>query len=159
MNFKPILMIHNITEDIFLLPLENYILTFDDGLLNHYIYCDNFKKINTEKIYFIPTGTTELTIEQIKYISSDPLTTIGGHSHLHKSLTLFETLDLKIKHIKHDTELMIDWFRQNLNEVPNKFCYPFNDDCNGIYTVIIKNYGFNSLYGRERIPVETLLHN
>lgn len=152
-------MIHDITEDIFSLPLENYILTFDDGLTKHYTYYDNFKKINTEKIYFIPTGITELTIEQIKCISNDPLTTIGGHSHLHKSLKLFETLDLKIKHIMSDTELMINWFEQNLNEIPDKFCYPFNDDCNGIYTAIVRKYGFTKLYGRERIPVETLLHN
>jgi hypothetical protein len=53
---KPILMIHEIRDWMFDLPLHNYVLTFDDGLYSQYYFLDKFKTIDTEKIFFISTG-------------------------------------------------------------------------------------------------------
>ena len=53
---KDVLMIHEVTEEILSLPLENYILTFDDGLYSQFYYWDEIRRLNTEKIFFISTG-------------------------------------------------------------------------------------------------------
>ena len=42
---KPVLMIHSIRPEYFELPLENYILTFDDGLYSQYHYYNKFKEM------------------------------------------------------------------------------------------------------------------
>jgi hypothetical protein len=181
---KPVLMIHEIDERVFSLPLEKYILTFDDGLYSQFYYFDRFKSIPTEKIYFIssgiicdgvqstdfPTcreahqkafvGNTEdyMTVAQIKELMADPLVTIGGHSHTHNRLGSYTKLVERIKHIKDDTELMLEWFKANLGVTPTKFCFPYNDDYQGIYQSLLKIYGFTGFYGRERTPIEMLLH-
>jgi hypothetical protein len=181
---KPVLMIHEIKEAMFSLPLENYTLTFDDGLYSQFYYFDKFKSIPTEKIYFIssgivcngkqsvefPTcvdahkkafeGNTEdyMTLAQIKELMQDPLVSIGGHSHSHRRLDSYSKIVERLQYLKQDTETMISWFEENLGFVPKQFCFPYNNDYQGMYSGILKHYGFNELYGRERIPVETLLH-
>jgi len=183
-NMKPILMLHELTEAYFDAPLENYILTFDDGLYSQYHFWDRLKAINTKKIFFISSGIictgaqapdtvactvahqkarqgnfeNFLTIDQIKTIQADPNTIIGGHSHSHREFSEFSTLAEKVEHIKHDTDLMINWFSATLNQFPSYFCFPYNNDLNGIYTALLKNRGITKFYGSERIPVETLLH-
>jgi peptidoglycan/xylan/chitin deacetylase (PgdA/CDA1 family) len=182
---KPILMIHEVTDDIFKLNLERYTLTFDDGLYSQFYYYDKFQNIKTEKIYFISTnnicsqtqslnfppcriahekaskGNKEdyMTIDQIKYLSKQKDVFIGGHSHDHVNLNSLSTFKEKIKHIKMDTVLMMDWFDTVLNYKPTKFCYPFNDDFRGFYKFLIDPYEFTEYFSHERIPVETLLHN
>ena len=52
---------------------------------------------------------------------------------------------------------MVDWFENNLNQRPEHFCFPYNDDLNGIYAAMLKEYGITKLYGSERIAVESLL--
>jgi hypothetical protein len=185
MPTKPVLMIHEVRETMFSLPLDQYILTFDDGLYSQYYYFDKFKSIPTEKIYFISSniictgtqsmefpmcqeahkkafaGNTEdyMTLDQIKELMQDPFVSIGGHSHSHKRLDNYSKIVERIQHIKSDTEAMIEWFEENLGFIPKQFCYPYNNDCQGVYSGILKHYGFTDLYGRERIPVETLLQN
>lgn len=180
---KPVLMIHEIRESIFDLPLENYILTFDDGLYSQYYYYPQFKNIPTEKIYFIssnilctgsqstafPTcveahkkaflGNFEdyMTVDQVKELAQDPLVSIGGHGHQHTRLNHFSKLTEIIQYISKDTETMIEWFDTNLKTKPTKFCYPYNEDRDGLYPGLLKLFGFTEFYGRERIPVETLL--
>ena len=177
-------MIHEVTEKLFDLPLEDYILTFDDGLYSQYYYFDKLRLIPTEKIFFISSniicngpqsmefpacrvahnkaflGNTEdyMTVEQIKELMSDPLTSIGGHSHTHTRLTTYTKLIEKLQHIKQDTDLMLAWFRNTLNFSPTKFCFPYNENYQGIYSSILKRYGFTEFYGQERKPVETLLN-
>jgi len=51
MTNKKVLMIHEVTENLFNLPLENYILTFDDGLYSQYYHFKHFESIDTEKIF------------------------------------------------------------------------------------------------------------
>lgn len=183
---KPVLMIHEVDERIFELPLEDYILTFDDGLYTQYKYHKRFAEIDTQKIYFISTGiicrgkqSTQyircdqahqlakykddfryyMTYDQIKEVAQDDNTFIGGHSHAHHDLTEFSSLKQKVDHIQRDTMYMVNWFLTNLGYIPTKFCYPYNEDMDGLYGALLKKYGITELYGRERIPVETLLHN
>ena len=98
-----------------------------------------------------------MTVAQIKELMADPLVTIGGHSHTHNRLGSYTKLVERIKNIKDDTELMVEWFNDNLGFTPTKFCFPYNDDYQGIYQSLLKIYGFTEFYGRERTPVETLL--
>ena len=53
---KPILMIHEFKDTFLNLPLEDYILTFDDGLYTQYKFFNEIKKIKTEKYFFISSG-------------------------------------------------------------------------------------------------------
>ena len=98
-----------------------------------------------------------LTLEQIKELMQDPLVTIGGHSHEHAKFGYFDKLTEKIKHISNDTSQMLDWFIINLGVKPTTFCFPYNDNLDGIYRGMLKNMGFTRFYGKERIPVEHLL--
>lgn len=174
---KPVLMIHEIKPDIFNLKLEDYILTFDDGLYSQYYYRKEFQAIPTQKIYFISSGIVSkgqqsktfptceeahkkafqgnyedyMTIDQILELQSDPNTYIGAHSHFHTDLRNFSLIDT-LDHIKKDTDLMMNWFAVNLNMQPTRFCYPYNYDAKGIYTEYLKRYGFSKFYGNERIP-------
>jgi hypothetical protein len=181
-KIKPVLMIHEVREWMFDLPLEEYTLTFDDGLYSQYAYFERFKQIPTEKIYFISsnivcTGTQSadfpacrdahqkafignkedyMTLDQIKELMEDPLVSIGGHSHDHKRLDNYNKIIEKLQHIKYDTELMLEWFNTNLKLQPIHFCYPYNDDYSGLYPAVLKQYNFTKFYGSERIAIETL---
>lgn len=159
---KPVLMIHQITEAMLELPLDSYILTFDDGTIDHYTYYSFFKNLNTEKIYFISTNNIGkdgyMSLSHIKEMLECPLTSFGGHSHIHKNLIGLSLLE-STKHIDNDTKDMLNWFNNNLGFSPTKFCYPFNNDLKGIYTGMLKKHGINEFYGSERIPIETLLQN
>jgi len=179
---KPVLMIHEIKEEFFDLPLENYILTFDDGLYSQYHYYPRFKEIPTEKIYFISSGiicngsqSTEfpachiahdkafqgnfedyMTLDQIKELMKDPLVSIGGHSHVHKNLKELTKVTHRAMHIMDDTKLMMNWFKENLNFTPTKFCFPYNDDNDGFYVPVLKSVGFTEFYGKERLAIENV---
>jgi peptidoglycan/xylan/chitin deacetylase (PgdA/CDA1 family) len=182
---KPVLTIHEMHDKILLLPLENYILTFDDGLYSQYFYYDKIKHIPTEKIFFISSGiicegtqSTEfpsceiahkkafagnyedyMTVDQIKELMQDPLVTIGGHSHLHQSLNLLTSKTDKIKHIISDTKKMLEWFHRSLTTQPTSFCFPYNDNCNGLYQRLLATEGFTNFYGNERIDIQNLYSN
>lgn len=180
---KPVLMIHEVYEEIFNLPLEDYILTFDDGLYTQYQYTDRFAALNTEKIYFISSnivcsdtqstdfitcslahnkvfesGNREnyMTLEQIRELSKLPRVTIGGHSHNHVNMVSY-SLSAKVQHIRQDTIDMIAWFEKNLDRRPEHFCFPYNNGLGGLYGALLKEYGIIYTYGSERIAVETLL--
>ena len=53
---KPILMIHEFSDFMMDLPLEDYVLTFDDGLYTQYTHFEKIRQIDTDKIFFISTG-------------------------------------------------------------------------------------------------------
>jgi Polysaccharide deacetylase len=152
---KPVLMIHEIRESLFDLPLKDYVLTFDDGLYNQYENFHRFKDIDTTKIFFISSGKIGqdgyMTLAQVKELMSYKDVYIGGHSHNHLHPSQFDKLIEKIEHIRIDTKTMLDWFESNLGFIPTKFCYPFNEDYDAVYTAILKKIGFTEFYGRERI--------
>ena len=183
MEQKPVLMIHEVDERLFELPLADYVLTFDDGLYSQYHYFQRINEIDTQKIFFISTniicigdqsteyisskhahdkyfetGNAEnfMTLAQIKELMGHPQVIIGGHSHNHtdiRNMKLVERLTL----IRKDTELMVTWFETNLGFRPRHFCFPYNNNSDGLYNAALKEYGIVKCHGRERIPVETLL--
>lgn len=183
MQTKNVLMIHEARAEFAQLPLEDYLLTFDDGLYSQYVFYNEIKHINTPKIFFVSSGiicadnqSTEfitcrdahqkafngnyenyMTVEQIKYMMQDPLVSIGAHSHSHTRLNKFSTLAEKVAYIKSDAEKTVAWFEQNLGFAPTKFCFPYNEDLDGLYKGLLTKYGFTEFYGSGRIPVETLL--
>ena len=168
-------MLHEIEDNMFDYPLQDYILTFDDGLYTQYIHFDKIKKIDTEKIFFINTGivASEQTDQsdeyikchlahnklfktgdlshymnwsQIQEIGRDPQCEIGAHSHMHVRHTGFNTI--------RDTKLMMKCFSdKNFN--PERFCFPYNDD-NEVYKCILRQHGFTKFYGMNRVDIHDL---
>lgn len=179
---KPVLMIHEFRAEFFSLPLDQYTLTFDDGLYSQFYYWPALRELQTEKVFFISSGivcdthqsTTFLscneahvqarrgnfeqymTVDQIEELMEDPLVTIGGHSHSHTRLDGM-TLTEKVHHMMRDTTQMLSWFDDTLRFRPTSFCYPYNDDVSKMYPAVLKRFGFNKFYGRERTPIEALL--
>ena len=172
---KPVLMIHEVTDWMFDLPLEDYTLTFDDGLYTQYLYLDKIKEINTEKIFFISTGIVAdekayqcknfincynaheyflntgdakhyMNWSQIKDIHKTDKCMIGGHSHNHNHID--------IKNIIKDTRLMMTAFHKQ-NIAPIDFCFPFNEEHN-IYKAHLRNTGFRNFYGNDRVDIDEL---
>lgn len=179
---KPVLMIHEVQDWMLELPLEKYVLTFDDGLYSQYKYIDQINQFDTEKIFFISsnivcngTQKTEtiscevahqhffedgdnssyMTIEQIKHLLTIKNVQIGAHSHGHGDYTNMSLVE-RTKLLIQDTETMMEWFDNKLNYKPTSFCFPYNKDYGGIYAAVLKRYGFKNFYGQERIPIETL---
>jgi len=176
-------MIHEIREEMFDLPLEDYILTFDDGLYSQYYYYPRFRDINTEKIYFISSNivcsgpqSTEfptcrvahtkarqgvfedyMTLAQIKELAKDPLVTIGGHGHNHVDLSETDKLIDRVKIVSNDLRSMMAWFAFHLGRIPDSFCYPYNNDLQGMYRALLIRNGFSKFYGSERVAIESLL--
>ncbi|UCF91411.1 MAG: hypothetical protein JSW39_24580, partial [Desulfobacterales bacterium] len=52
----PTLMIHDIRKEYFSLPLNDYELTFDDGLYSQYYYYPLLSQHPSELLYFITTA-------------------------------------------------------------------------------------------------------
>jgi hypothetical protein len=174
---KPVLMLHEVNERILTLPLERYILTFDDGLYTQYTHLDTLLKIDTLKLFFISTGivATEFTKqdpsfitckdahklfketgdlshymnwEQIQHISKQSKCILGAHSHMH---------GLDDSNIVCDTRLMMKtWEEKNLSV--DTFCFPYNKST-PIYELLLRTRGFKSFYGDGRIDVDELITN
>lgn len=182
MNNKKTLMIHEIRDWMFDLQLEDYILTFDDGLFSQYYYLEEFKKINTPKIFFVSSNiicpedieqnldfphcdeahedffsngnaSNYMKWSQVKKISKTPLCTIGGHSHNHNIYKNLKIQEL-YKNILEDTEKMVHEFKKNEIELFD-FCFPYNNQYT-LYAEILKKFNIHNHYGKERIAIESL---
>jgi len=175
---KPILMIHEFKEDFLDLPLEDYTLTFDDGLYTQYKFINEIKKINTRKFFFISSNiicpenidqndnfiksidahkkafagnyTNYMKWSQIKIIDKINDCYIGCHSHFHKLKTAS-----CVECIILDNRLMLHDFIKNLGYVPREFCFPYNYQTS-LYKEILSLKGFRNFYGRERIDISIL---
>lgn len=180
---KPILMIHDMREEFFNLPLSDYILTFDDGLFSQWFYLDQLNDIDTDKYFFISTkfissgkqslefpcsvtahqkarsGNCEdfMTVEQIRQIHHTRRCYIGGHGHTHVRLRELPRLTDKIKCIAEDTKQMLSVFDSLIGIRPTTFCFPYNDDIDGMYPAIVRKFGISTFFGRERIAIESLI--
>lgn len=181
---KEVLEIHQVDDRLFDLELENYILTFDDGLYTQYKYINELAKINTRKIFFISTDIvcpsaclqnreyiqcdaahehffrTDLaehymTWDQIREISKIQNCEIGGHSHFHKDI---ETIEPKNKRsfLSRDTKFMREAFRNELGYIPKSFCFPYNYT-EVLYNCILQRAGFVDFFGVGRLGVDSLL--
>jgi len=165
---KPTLMIHDFKREYLDLPLEDYKLTFDDGLVSPLSYWHKINKLKTQKIFFIPTLAIGngiegkpveqfMNLEQIKFLDSHGDVTIGGHSHAHRRLDTHNSFIEAVDFIGDDTKEMCEWFKENLGYSPAHFCFPYNES-NGIYEAILRQqYHIPFIYGAERIDIEDLL--
>lgn len=180
---KPVLMIHEIHPEIFDLPLEKYILTFDDALYGQYLHLEEFKKVPTQKIYFVSTGIVcpedqsqsnefiscqeahrrffetgntshYMKWSQILEISQTENCEIGGHSHMHLRHD-GKGLKTIYEDIRQDTEAMFSAFNERGIDI-ECFCFPYNKKY-FLYEEQIKKRGISRIYGDERIRVEDLL--
>ena len=177
-------MIHEIKEEYFSLPLEDYILTFDDGLYSQFYYLRDFEKIKTDKIFFISTGIicdgvqssnfvpcyeahrkffeekkTEdyMTVDQILTLKRTPYCEIGGHGHDHLDFRdSRDNIVNTLMRLKRDTENMQSFFSKELKIRPSKFCFPYNKEIYG-YQRMLRSNGYKDFFGSERIDIETLL--
>jgi hypothetical protein len=179
---KPVMMIHEVREWMFNLPLKDYTLTFDDGLFSQYYFLERFKAIDTDKIFFISTnivcpeditqsqefprcdeaheeffsnGNLEhyMKWSQIKEIAKTPGCFIGGHSHNHNIYKKIGIRELYAELIA-DTELMLEAFQKNQVRI-DKFCYPYNEEY-VLYNTILRKNGITDIYGKDRIAIEAL---
>ena len=179
---KPVLMIHELRDWMFELPLDKYILTFDDGLFSQYHYLKKLQEIDTQKIFFITTniicaenevqnmafpGCNEahedffsngnvknyMKWSQVKEIYHSPNCIIGGHSHNHNIYKNF-TIQKLYQELLIDTKDMLDAFNRNDIRI-NSFCYPYNEQY-VLYESILKKNGITDIYGKERIAIEEL---
>ena len=177
---KPILMIHEFKEDFLNLNLEDYILTFDDGLYTQYLFLEDILKIKTEKYFFISSGivceedkkqdntfitcynahkkafknnfTNYMKWSQINEINQTENCFIGCHSHFHmrKTAGCVECIIL-------DNHNMIKEFNKNLKNLPDSFCFPYNYET-PLYKEILIKKGFTNFFGKERINIEDILN-
>ena len=175
---KPILMIHEFKEDFLNLPLEDYVLTFDDGLYTQYLFLDKLLKIDTEKYFFISSGivcpedqiqdssfitcvdahknsykgiyNNYMKWSQIKNINEQDNCVVGCHSHFHMK----KTPDC-VECIIADNRYMLNDFNKHLGKIPDIFCFPFNKET-GLYKEILTKRGFNKFYGEGRIDINEL---
>jgi len=182
MTKKPVLMIHKISDWMFKLPLEDYVLTFDDGLYNQFFYLEKLKQIKTEKIFFISTAIIcpdeqeqladfpesscahetyfkqgdkrhFMKWSQIEEIIRTPDCFIGGHSHSHNKINTRSLTEL-YQLLSTDTESMMAQFEKK-NISVNRFCFPYNEQ-HLLYKEILIKKGFTEFYGSERMAVESL---
>lgn len=184
MKEKKVLMIHEFKKEMLDLNLEDYILTFDDGLYTQYLFLEELKQIDTKKIFFISTDiicpeneqqigdfitcreahqnyfTKNKTAyymkwSQIKEINEDQNCIIGGHSHFHKNLKDVNAIKELFDHLTHDTEIMLKNFQENSIKIED-FCFPYNYEA-PLYRAILEKSGIENFYGKERIAIEDLL--
>lgn len=150
------LMIHEMNKDTI---IPKGLCTFDDGLYSQYKYG---RTLPNDKIYFICPkfiidGRNDLkqkcmSVYDIRKLI-DMGIEIGAHSYYHTKLEVFPDLKYQLYHIQRDTESMMNWFKDSLGIVPTKFCFPYNNDLNGIYKAALSKYNFTDFYGSSRVDI------
>jgi peptidoglycan/xylan/chitin deacetylase (PgdA/CDA1 family) len=181
---KQTLMIHGFKEKYWSIPLQEYNLSFDDGLYSPFLFLSRLLELNTPLIFSVSTSIicqegieqSEEIIDshhahkkafggnfenymkwsQIEEIGRHPLCTIAGHGHSHIDVSK-TTLYERISLIKNDTEGMLDRFQSMLGYIPNTFCFPYNYE-DIVYKILMRdNYGFSHFLGKERIDIDTMI--
>ncbi len=171
-------MIHEFKERYLDLDLEQYILTFDDGLYSQYAHIHELQQLDTQKIFFISSEIVcpeeaeqdhscvscvdahnsafagsyrhYMKWSQIQHLNSLKNCTIGCHSHSH-IYNIISDVSAMIR----DSREMTRVFKQRLGELPQYFCFPYNIESQ-MYRSILYAHGFRYFYGAERIDIETL---
>ena len=182
---KKILEIHEWKPEFESIPkhiLEEYELTFDDGLYSQYMAIDYLKTLKTTKIFFISTGIVRkhfqcpskeiiscskahekafkgkfenyMNWNEILEINSLENFEVQGHSHKHHKFNLTPLKDLYIN-LKEDSDNMMFEFGIHGIEI-DKFCFPYNENYDFIYKTLLIKYGFKEFYGNERETIEKL---
>jgi len=169
------------TEKMFDLPLEDFVLTFDDGLATQWKYFNKLKLIETTKIFFVSTNIicNEQTYQDTTYIKCDEAHEksregnfsnymkwsqieeihktedcfIGGHSHDHKRHD--GRLRENYLNLEADSDKMIEEFQKHEIHIDH-FCYPYNENY-ALYEGILKRYYIRNFYGKDRIAIEEIM--
>jgi len=177
---KKILEIHEFHEKFKVLPLHEYILTFDDGLYSQYLQKDFLKSLGTEIYFFISSGIINKNNKQKNeivhcaeahekaragnfenYMSWDnihelknmsKLFHIGYHGHEHINLQSIYNLMHKKQLIEDDVNCMINEFAKN-KIYPSTFCFPYNNE-DFLLKHILQMKGIHELFGKGRIAIE-----
>lgn len=77
-----------------------------------------------------------------------------GHAHIREYDDCFVT---RLEEFKEDNSAMSAWFKENLGEVPESYCFPYNKEYPIMRAVIKVEAGISNFYGGERKAVEDLL--
>lgn len=154
---KDTLMIHEMDGNS---KVDDYICTFDDGLLSQYTFG---KDLPNDKIFFIcPTfidngnndvGQRCMNLDHIRELM-DLGIEIGAHSYYHTKIWKLPDLTHRIYHIKRDTNMLLEWFDENLGLKPDKYCFPYNFDMDGLYKATLVPFGFKEFFGDERVDLD-----
>ena len=181
---KKVLMIHAFKQEYFKLPLEDYILSFDDGLYSQYLHIDKLLQLDTKLIFNISTNVIcpENVKQNDELISADIAHKkafkekkfenflkwsqikkifnsggiISGHSHNHYNMNTITNVIARINLIKQDTKEMLLEFKKNLSYTPEIFCFPYNFEPIGYKIVLTNDFGFKYFLGKERVDISTL---
>lgn len=128
-------------------PSDLFITCFD-AMSNHFFNNDN---------------SAYMTIDNVKQLIDEGYT-IGAHSYYHANLKYKSKKIHKYKlsysllcnnnlqYAENDTELLVNWFINNIGYVPIDYCFPFNQATEELKQLLI-SYGFKHFYGRERHEV------
>ena len=175
-------MIHEVKDWMLQLPLEDYVLTFDDGLYSQFFYFNELKKFKTQKYFFISTNilcpenhdqchsfpssqkahddffksrivANYMKWSQIQEIYQTEGCLIGGHSHNHLRYDGLPIRDL-YKNLMKDTDLMMLEFNKR-NMSIESFCYPYNKEY-FLYEEILRSHNFKYFFGKDRMAIEVL---
>tara|TARA_E500000318_G_C3472159_1_gene176969 strand:+ start:190 stop:744 length:555 start_codon:yes stop_codon:yes gene_type:complete len=180
MSHNNILMIHEFKKSFLNLPLEDYTLTFDDGLYTQYKFFNKIKNIKTKKYFFISSGivcpedveqsdefitcaqahkkafkgdfSNYMKWSQINEINKTENCFIGCHSHFH----MRKTADC-VECIISDNRYMLNDFSKHLGKIPDIFCFPYNKET-GLYKEILFKKGFTEFFGDKRINIDDILY-
>jgi len=182
---KKILMIHEWLPEFYDMKdeLEQYILTFDDGLVSQYKALKFLKTLRTIKIFFISTNivrpdykdssdevtpcaeahinaacgdyTDYMSWSEIKEIYNTENCFIGGHGHNHLKLWEIKGLRERFTAIKSDVSAMMKEFEGSEIEI-NKFCYPYNYE-DSLYSSVLNKKKKHTMYGKNRKAIEDLI--
>ncbi len=171
-------------EHFLKLRLDTYKLTFDDGLFSQYFYWPIIRRLETEKIFFISTNLIGIEGERRKkwnndefqefpdcfealedfrqtenrenymrvselwdLIDDEATIIVGGHGHNHiKYYNLHDQM-------RKDIEDMLEWFNKYLHMRPIHYAFPHYEQPFALIKML-KEYGFQKLYGAWRIEIE-----
>ena len=170
---KDVLMIHELSQEMFELPLEDYILTFDDGLYTQYKYLEQLKALDTPKIFFISSnlvrgqadplndefiacgdahkkafnGNLEnyMSWDEILEIHNTENCEIGGHGHDHLKLWDIKSTRDRYNSISEDTKMMVKTFKGKGIKL-DSFCFPYNYE-DPLLSGVVKRHKITNIFG------------
>jgi len=103
-----------------------------------------------------------MTIAEIKELI-DMGFEVGGHSHFHEKETdprILRILNINSKlvtrgkkYYEYDTQLMKEWFLNNLGYIPKYYAFPYNKE-SPMLKEYLQSQGFEIFFGKERISVD-----
>lgn len=179
---KPVLMIHEVREWMFDLPLGDYHLSFDDALYSQYYYLDRLLSYDTTMTFYVSTNiysvdnlryrfddcvtahrkvndqkdySNYMTWGQLRIIDRIPNCRVGGHGHNHLDLRALSIKD-SVAQFDSDLTRCLAEFERHMLRPCDAWCMPYNYDPHQLFTGLVRRRGITNIVGCERTPIETL---